>query len=332
IVWISPKLVEGGYVGKDEKLFQIDPADYEIQIQQSKANLARAQYDLAMAEAQKQTAEQSMKYFDQSKGKQSVKGNNKMSELARHQPQMKNARASVDSAKASLKMARLNLDRARVTAPFNGYLYDVNLTVGQIVSIGQSVVKMFPETPVVLKVSIPLSDLGWVELDKLNSQNTPKAIISRSIGKEKHEWQGKVVRHLLQMDPASSLSTLIVEVDKPISQLGFRLPLGMLADVTIKGKTLKKVNKIPLDSLRDNDRLFIFNDNKLEIRQVEVIRKNDQFAFISSGLQKDDFIIVSPLTSIVPGMKLKIFDPEDKEKTEITKQNPKKETRLGAKP
>ena len=310
VTWVSPAFVEGGRVKKGDLLFRIDPVDHQLQVQQAQAGLAKATYELDLISAQKKAAESGINLY-----KKMSKSNNlseikpDMSGLARYEPQIANAKASLKSARASLKRAVLNFNRTKITAPFNGYIRSVSLAQGQIISSGQTMARMFKENPVILKVSLPVAELQWITIQDSSSQqgrSGSQVVISKQIGGVRHEWQGEVKRQLREIDALGRLVTVIVEVEQPISGKGFTLPLGMLVDVEIKGKTLKNVIGIPQDVLRKDSTVWVMSgEHRLEIRGVTAIRKNEKTVFISKGLNNQDEIVVTQIPSAVQGMKLR---------------------------
>ena len=60
------------------------------------------------------------------------------SPLARREPQLAEAQASLDSAKAQLADAELSLRRTAVVSPFDGRVRSESVDVGQFAGAGQS--------------------------------------------------------------------------------------------------------------------------------------------------------------------------------------------------
>jgi len=309
VIWVSPSLVEGGRVKKNQPLFKIDPVDYQLQLQQAQAVHAKATYELDLIAAQKKGAESGIKIYQKmTKNKTSLDIKKNISSLARYEPQIALAKTELDSAEANLKQAELNLKRTEVSASFSGFIRSTSLAIGQIISSGQTVAKMFKDKPVILKIALPASELQWI-LIKINFQKTDqknsKVLVSKQIGGIKHKWNGEIKRQLQEIDSLGRLMTVIAEVTQPVSDKGFTLPMGMLVNVEIKGKTLKNVYGIPQNALRKDSTLWVFSkDNRLEIRSVNVIRKNENLVFISQGLNAEDQIVVTQIPSAVQGMKL----------------------------
>jgi len=118
-------------VKKGDLLFEIDPATFEAavanaaaQLQQTEAALVRAQQDL-----DRQTQLYQTKVND-------------LRDLQNAQDFAAEARANMAAAQAMLKTAQLNLQYTRVFAPVDGYLTNVNTSVGTYVNAGEQLLAL----------------------------------------------------------------------------------------------------------------------------------------------------------------------------------------------
>jgi hypothetical protein len=87
-----------------------------------------------------------------------------------------------------------------------------------------------------------------------------------------------------------------------------QLLLGSFVRAEIEGSQLASVVAINRDYLREGDRVWLMNgDNSLEIREVDIIAKNNDLIFIGSGLADGEKLIVSGLSSPVAGIPVKLL-------------------------
>jgi len=304
VVYVAPQMTDGGWVKKGDVLFTLDAADNGLKVDQANAGLSKAEYDLDNMLAQQQIAKEGLKSY------QRVQKNSgssaKISPLALYGPQIKNAMAALGSAKASLRQAQLNLERTEVKAPFDGYLRLVALAEGQTVAAGQTVAGFFASKPVRLKVSLPLAELPWIKTKRQDKQGA-KVVLEKQIGQDLHRWQGFVARRLLEIDSLGHMAQVVVEVENTLSDKGFPLPIGMQVSLKITGQEFKNIISIPLYALRGKDQVWLIDaKDQLEIRNLEILRKEPGVAMIKSGLFAGDRVIVSPLENALPGIKLKV--------------------------
>ncbi|MDT8447325.1 MAG: efflux RND transporter periplasmic adaptor subunit [bacterium] len=307
--WISPSMVEGGYVEAGELLFKLDPADLLLTLDQAKATLAKAEFDLDNVEAQKKSALAGLKSFQEV---QSQTGGNRLdiSPLALYGPQLKNARASMASAQASLKQAELNLERTEIRAPFAGYFRSVTLALGQSVTANQQVAKLFAERPIRVKLALPLNELPWVDLGT-QGQTGSAVVLTKQIGPDQHRWIGVVTHQVQEIDSMGRLAQLMIEVDQPLSDQGFPLPLGLQVKATLQGEVLEQVYKVPLYALhQENQAWMVGPGGGLEIRPLKILRQVENMALVREGLFPGDQLILSPIETPTEGMPLKVYQPE----------------------
>ena len=68
------------------------------------------------------------------------------------------------------------------------------------------------------------------------------------------------------------------------------------------------VFKIPRSSLRDNDTIWLAGaDDKLLIKPVEILWRDDRMVLIADRLQPGDRLVVSDLVTPVQGMALEVL-------------------------
>ena len=88
----------------------------------------------------------------------------------------------------------------------------------------------------------------------------------------------------------------------------YRLPLfiGAFVDVTIPGKQLINVFKIPAKALRDKDTVWIAKNKELHIRNVKIAHLDLDSVYLSGGVKKGEKVIISPLKGASNGLKIRI--------------------------
>ncbi len=114
-------------VKKNELLLEIDPADYELQVNEAQANL----------DIRKSLLDQALRNKDRA---ESLSKRQAISQ-ARYEDILtayKVAQAQVEAAEAQLKIARLNLGYTKIYAPADGYVAEKSVEVGNQVMPGQA--------------------------------------------------------------------------------------------------------------------------------------------------------------------------------------------------
>ena len=118
---------EGTHVEKDQALYQINPDIFEAELAASKAAVARAEASIASSKSKASRYKEllaikavSQQDFDEADAAS------------------KQASAELLTAQAQLKSAQINLDYSHVSSPISGQISKSSVTVGALVSAGQT--------------------------------------------------------------------------------------------------------------------------------------------------------------------------------------------------
>lgn len=114
------------FVQKGQPLFDLDPEPYQIAVDAARAQLALSEAELSNANMnEKRTLTLVEKHYVSPQGGDNVIATYKI------------AMAKVEANKAALRQANLNLEYTHVTAPTSGWVANVTLRVGDLVSPNQ---------------------------------------------------------------------------------------------------------------------------------------------------------------------------------------------------
>ncbi|MEO1420862.1 MAG: efflux RND transporter periplasmic adaptor subunit, partial [Pseudomonadota bacterium] len=265
ISYVSNKFLDGGFVSRGQVLIRLDDADYELGVIRAKSGVAAAQQRLAREEAEADLAMRDIQDL----------GITETSPLARREPQLAEAQASLDSAYAELSDANLALERTAIRAPFDGRVRQRSVDVGQFVAPGQSLGRVFATD--IVEVSLPLTDAQLGQLDlplaftETEDRKGPEVTFAASVGGEMRHWTGRVTRTAAAVNSQSRLINVFGEVEDPYGEgADGDAPMapGLFVTADIKGDTLEDVMWAPRAALRGQDKLYIGNieDGTLSIR------------------------------------------------------------------
>ena len=300
VVEVSPSMVVGGFFKAGEPLIVIDPRDYEFGVERAQAAVARAEvrFEQEMAEAEVAREE----WTELHPGEAPPSG------LVVREPQVRQARAELDAARADLDVARLSLERTRVSLPFDGVVVSESVDLGQFVTTGRVLATVYGTDQVEVRVPLESRDLSWFEIPERPGETCPRAEVSAAFAGTTYTWEGRVTRMEAQLDAASRMAHVVVEVARPYAGADGRPPLmpNTFADVRIFGKTLDDVVAIPRHALREGSTVWVVTDGVLRSRPVDVARADREWAYISSGLEDGEQVITSSLDVITDGMKVRI--------------------------
>lgn len=305
VVKVHPRFQNGGFFTKGDILFEIEEIDYVLAKENAKAALARAEFELANIEGKAKVARMEWERLNQDRSKDP-------GDLLLYKPQLNNAQAAYDAAKAGLDMAQLNLDRTRIRAPFNCIVRSEQVDVGQFVRSGNPVATVAGTDVVEIIVPVRLDDLDWLIIPNTEATGTgSEAVISIELDGKRLERHGRLVRKLADVDPKGRMARVVVEVDDPFNlkksrTSGFELSLGLFVNVGFTGQELKNVVVVPRSVVRDHNTVWLLGDeDKLRVQKIEILRQDRQEAIVSAGLVPGDIVVRTNLTGAANGMKLR---------------------------
>ncbi len=312
IVYVSPNFIEGGIFRKGETLLRIEDADFKVAVIRAEANVAQAQQVLIREQAEGEIARQD--YAELGRGEPSP--------LALRQPQQAQARASLQAAQAEVEAAKLNLARTSVKAPFSGRVRTKASDLGQFVTPGRTLGRIFSSN--VTEVRLPLSDAQLSKLDlplayfAESRESAPKVDLSALVAGEVRHWDGRIMRTDSTYDTSTRALFAIAEVFDPYgegaSEDGVPLAPGLFVDADIDGKAFENVITIPRDGLRPQDEVYIVdNVGKAEIRKVTVLDATPERAVLTGGVEAGELVVLSPMERSRVEMTLKVLDVNNPE-------------------
>lgn len=298
IVEKSARFEAGAVFAQGDLLLRIDDTDYALAAAQAEANVAQAEYNLAQAEEEAQVAREAWKRT----------GEGEPTPLVLHEPQLKLARASLESAQAALRQARLNLSRCRITAPFDGAVVSADADQGQYLRSGTAIGVIIATDMAEITVPVADDDLAWIDLENTDG-STSEVTVRAEFAGGVHEWAGRAVRLGGAVDERSRLVPVVVEVPEPYAPAGERPALieGMFVEVEFDTPADANAVVIPRAGLRPDDKVWVIDpERKLQIRAVEVARAGVHEAVINSGLRAGERICVSNLQFATDGLPVRV--------------------------
>jgi len=301
IITAHPALAAGGFFRAGEALVVLDPRDYEAAVRRAQAAAQQARVQLEQAEAESRVARREWDRIHP--------GEEPSSPLVLRIPQVEQARAQLEAAKAELATARINLERTRLSLPFDGRVVSKSADVGQYVGPGQPVATVYGAH--VMEIPVPLRDeeLQWFTVPAPGSgrKGSPVTVSARFAGAV-HRWKGHVARTEGEVDLATRMVHVVVEVDEPFANRTAPLVPGMFVHVAISGKTLTNAFIIPRQAIHTNGTVWLAREGALRFAPVTVARFDGADALVTQGLSDGDVVITSQLEVVTDGMKVRVAD------------------------
>ncbi len=305
IVRRSPAFTPGGFVKKNEILLQIDPSDYRNTLELRKSELQQSQTNLNMEMGRQQVAEQDLALI----GGDSLSDAEKSLVLRR--PQLDAVKSTVKAGQASVAQAELNLDRTTLRSPFDAHILSQNVTVGSQVSPGDNLGRLVGTEHYWVVVNVAVDKLKWLSFPGTEKEkgSLVKIMSSTAWGDNAYR-EGYLHRQVGALDDQTRLARVLVRVADPLAnEKGKeelpRLMIGAFVDAQMRGDKLEDVVRLPRDYLRSNQTVWVMEDGKLSIREVNIVLNDSKYTYINKGLSDQDLVVTTNLSTVTEGIGLR---------------------------
>ncbi len=234
-------------VKKGEMLAEIDPTQFEAQVEQARANLLSARANVEKAEATlhdtKRTLDRSVGLFDAgvaSKSELDTARTNHESALA----QLSGAIAQIAQNEATVRYAETNLQNTRILSPVNGTVVSRNVDVGQTVAASF-------QTPTLFTIA---NDLKKMQIDaNVNEADIGKVLVGQAVdftvdAYPETTFSGEVSQ--VRIAPTVVQNVVTYDVVVRVENERLALKPGMTANVSIISSVKQDVLKAPNVALR----------------------------------------------------------------------------------
>lgn len=305
ITELAESFTPGGFVEKGETLLRIDPSDYDILLQQRRSELSQARADLMI-----ETGHQNVARRDFEALREGPDVENEA--LVLREPQLHAAQARVQSAEAAVAQAELDLERTRVKAPFDARVLSRDANVGSQVSPGDSLGRLVGLDTYWVAASVPLSQLAWLSFaDGAAGRGSPVRIRNRTAWPEGTFRTGFLDKLPGALDHETRMARVLVSVPDPLArEADFSesppLIIGSFLEAQIEGQELTDVIRLDRNYVRQGDTVWVMTDGQLQIRDVEIVVRDAEHAYIRSGLDDGDQVVITNLSTVVEGAPLRL--------------------------
>lgn len=308
IVWVSNSFAEGAEFGPGDTLIKIDDTNYKLAVIRAKARVAEAQVAVQRELANAKIKEDH--WLDK-------RTSGEPTAYALNKPQVLEAEAKLLAAEADLKEAKLNVARTEINVPFLGRVLTKNVGIGQYVTAGAPLGRVFSTDTV--EVRLALTDTQLAELNlpmgfMADALNAPVVQFNARVGNKEHTWTGRIVRTHASVDRQTRLIYAIAEVQDPYglgSDNGAPMAVGMFVQAEIAGVNSQAAMVLPRLALRNADKVYVINDNnRLEIRTVEVLFTSADIVLVTAGVTVGEKVVTSTIPAAVDGMEVRAITRE----------------------
>lgn len=285
---------EGSLVRKGDLLFQIDPRPFEAEVRRLEAQLqqARASHTRARNEARR--------------GERLRQSNAISAELADARASAaQEAQAALAAIQAQLEKAQLDLGFTRITAPIDGRVGRAEITAGNLVSAGQSLLTSLVSTDRVYAYFDADERVFLKHLEQARQAGgdarADNPVYLGLSGEDGHPHQGRLDFLDNQVNPRTGT----IRGRAVFDNRDGRFTPGLYARLKLVGKRSYAAALIRDEAVgTDLGKKFVLvlgSDDTVQYRAVELGPKLEGLRIVRSGLAAGERIVVNGLQRAMPG-------------------------------
>jgi RND family efflux transporter MFP subunit len=278
----------GDRVHAGDVVARLDPEDLRLQVESAEAELAAATTNLNQTSADFERYE-TLK----------ARGYASIADFDRKTAAKGEAESRLARAKRSLDLARNQLDYAELKAGADGVITATLAEPGQVVSLGQPVVKLAHRGEREAVVALPEN---WLTKAR-------EAAASVTLWSDNgHRYAAR----LRELSPQADQATRTYAARFTILDPDDRVALGMTATVTLKPAGEAMVAKLPLSAVLSRGSgasVYVVNQaGELALRPVTVASFNEDDALITGGVSAGEKVVTLGVQKLEPGLKVRSIE------------------------
>jgi membrane fusion protein, multidrug efflux system len=259
----SVRVAENRAVGGGAVLIEIDPAEYQLALEEARARLRETE----------------------ARYREMTLGDDRMDDAAlrAERDSAARARSGLDVARVAVARAELNLGRTRVVAPFPGRVANLRVVVGQHVSAGEELLTIQGMDPILVLAQVSQGEIGYL---------SPGRVAQISFAAFPGElFEGRVE----SINPIVEQQTRTARVTIAVRNGGGRILPGMYARAALPTQRFPDRVLIPREAVLERDgrtMVFVFEGEdgtgRAKWRYVNTGRMNDRFVeILEEGPEQD---------------------------------------------
>jgi RNAse (barnase) inhibitor barstar len=118
-----------------------------------------------------------------------------------------------------------------------------------------------------------------------------------------------------ELEDDTRMARVLVAVEDPLARHAGsenipQLMLGAFAECRILGREISNALRLNRDYVRADDTVWLMRDGQLAIQSVDIVFRDDEFAYVLSGLNARDQVVTTNLATVRDGARLRLKTTE----------------------
>ncbi|WP_110655796.1 efflux RND transporter periplasmic adaptor subunit [Salinicola halimionae] len=290
---LSVNFEEGETVKKGQSLAQVDPRDYQAQLDQAKGQLAQDQAQLASAREDLARYEKLIKTNYVSR-----------QELEQQRQLVRQYQGAVSGDQAGVQSAQVQLDYTDIIAPITGVAGIRNVDPGNIIQLGDDdpIVTITQLNPISVIFSLPSRYVDTVR-GRLTDGDRPQVSVT---GTDGETYSGRLGSIDSNINSATGTIRLRATFDNPDGGL---YP-NAYVDVSLVSQVLRDQVIVPEPAVQTGQNgnyvYVVKDDNTVTRRDVTLVATQNSQSALSSGVEAGERVVVDGVDSLREGAKVRV--------------------------
>jgi hypothetical protein len=162
-----------------------------------------------------------------------------------------------------------------------------------------------------VELNIPVYQLPWLEFPGAGEEEGSAVRVRNASGWPENTYRtGYLYRQVGALDNQTRLARVLVRVPDPLAQKPEskdqpELMIGSFVSAELQGREIEEVIRLERDYLRNDQTVWVMENDKLSIRDVEVVLTDHKYAYISKGLEENELVVTTNLSTVAEGIPLR---------------------------
>ncbi len=333
VVETGPGLRDGGEVRKGDVLIKLDPFDFNVGLNEAKAQLAEArakyvemkaslaseefnvtfagrQLELARkdvdraAPLQKRGAVSARTVDDRQliavQREQAVKQHT--STVAVWKARLAQQTAAIKRLEASVEQAKRRINETTLTAPFDAYVTAVGAQVGRLLNVNDVVASMIDRDRIDVRFSLNNDQFGRLVGGDSKLKGRFVAV-SWNVGEKTLKYRAQIDRIGARM----STGTGGVDIYARILEPGLPVPIrpGLFVSLEMDDAQFDGVAALPGSAIYHGDTVYVVKNDRLQSRTVKVVGIYENSVLVRGDVKPGESVVVTRLSTPGDGVRVK---------------------------
>ena len=298
VIMIHPRLEVGELISKNDVLIKIDTRNEHLAL---KSNLKRRS---ALKRNLKLTKNEYQRLYKLNKKNNLVT----ISEVEKAEQVYQSTIDAFSQLEHAISNSQLQIDKSTITAPFNGRIKGVAVEKGQYLTPGTNIVTLVDDSLLEIVASIDSEKaeriLNFNEKDKpahrfwfSKLEQVPVRVRWTQASSNSEIWG--LLHRVVAFDSKNRMLKIAVRLnsDQITDAKGFPIVEGMFCQVQIPGKELQNIVKLPRYAVQYDHTVRVVAKNRLKTVPVNVAWVDEEFSYISAGLNDVEHVIITRLSN-----------------------------------